>query len=702
MSRMGTAQKLSVDQLKQAVQDGTLPAYVGIPLIQDKLKQQQEAQAGKPVPPQPPIADQILQAADQHRGIDEAQSNLPTMSAAEGGIMSYAIGGDVDSEDYEDAMQEAQDQEDLSYAQMMSDASENQGNAKEPAYVNQTPKVDFGIKPPTGGVDALLSHIVRKESGGRDYDEKGNPLTSNKGAKFAMQVLDSTAKDPGFGIKPAKDVSAEEYNRVGKELATALYGKYQDPKLAAIAYNWGAGNTDKWLASGANPAKLPKETQAYIVGANFADGGIVALAAGGAVKHFATGDPVVTDFGDVATSRAGTPLEGLQATTMDEFGNPISSAKPISTGVSSAPRTSIADLLKPNMPAGPQNPFANTPANPVSIRSLLPRNADEYTNVYPVSGQAADASYLNQLLEQAQKDPSYQPYQDEINGLLKKNPKLMDVVNAQRKATSQTEIKPTPIPPSVGSTKPPLSDEERQKRIDKILHPENVPPVPMTSPTYEELGYAPETTKAPTEQSAWDKYLQGITQEREDLKSQKEEDKYLALMAAGLGTIKASGTVEPGKVHTALGDISTGGMEGVAYYANAAKQRAAQQAALNKELGLGMYRQEIAKATAGNKGVEQALSRDRLNETIRANDLKEREFNIRALDGIDAHLRAQWSKDNPMSTDDEVTKKQKQDSYVFSNLNFRSAWKRAHPDDPLPDVSGGNVQKFDKDGNPIK
>jgi hypothetical protein len=115
-----------------------------------------------------------------------------------------------------------------------------------------------------------------------------------------------------------------------------------------------------------------------------------------------------------------------------------------------------------------------------------------------------------------------------------------------------------------------------------------------------------------------------------------------------------------------------------------------------------MYRQEIAKATAGNKGVEQALSRDRLNETIRANDLKEREFNIQAVNGIDAHLRAQWSKDNPMSTDDEVTKKQKQDSYVFSNLNFRSAWKRAHPDDPLPDVSGGNVQKFDKDGNPIK
>jgi len=125
-------------------------------------------------------------------------------------------------------------------------------------------------------------------------------------------------------------------------------------------------------------------------------------------------------------------------------------------------------------------------------------------------------------------------------------------------------------------------------------------------------------------------------------------------------------------------------MEGVAYYANAAKQRAAQQAALNKELGLGMYRQEIAKATAGNKGVEQTLARDRLNETIRANNLREREFNVQGVTGLENHLRAQWSKDNPMSTDDEATKKQKQDEFVYNNPAFQNAWKRAFPNDPLP------------------
>src|SRR6185312_7540670 len=31
-----------------------------------------------------------------------------------------------------------------------------------------------------------------------------------------------------------------------------------------IAYNMGPGKTDKWLAAGADPAKLPKETRDYV------------------------------------------------------------------------------------------------------------------------------------------------------------------------------------------------------------------------------------------------------------------------------------------------------------------------------------------------------------------------------------------------------------------------------------------------------
>lgn len=658
---MGTAQKLSVAQLKQAVQDGTLPAYVGIPLIQDKLKQQQEAQAGKPVPPQPPIADQILEAADQSRGIDEAQSNLPTMNAAEGGIISYALGGDVE-DDYEDQLQEEADSQDLGYAQMMAQANENEGmlSAKEPSYVNKTPSVGFGIKPPTGGVDALLSHIISKESGGRDYDEKGRPLTSNKGAKFAMQVLDSTAKDPGFGIKPAKDMTAAEYNRVGKELATALLDKYQDPKLAAIAYNWGAGNTDKWLANGANPQKLPKETQGYLVGANFADGGIVALAAGGAVPSYAEGDVISPEDYDASSMLDDQSMATVPNPALQRSYNLVSGIKSLGSNIGTALTT-------------PRN------YDPITKLLLDPARSIQRWGQTPLPEQAA-----------AFRSASMTPNQNAEMG-------YTVPAGSNTSVLASNEIKPTPIPPE----KPHTRAIPRPQDLMMLANIEgfNGDQFTIKPPSKES---AQDTTKAPTELSAWDKYLQGITEERQSLKEQKEEDKYLSLMAAGLGTLKASGTVEPGKVHTATGDIATGGMEGVAYYANAAKQRAAQQAALNKELGLGMYRQEIAKATAGNKGIEQQMKRDAFAETQRMNQLKEREFNIKSLESLESRLRAQWSKDNAMSTDDEATKKQKQDDFVYNNPIYQNAWERANPDIKLPSTGGGNVQRFDKNGNPIK
>ena len=661
MSRMGTAQKLSVAQLKQAVQDGTLPAYVGIPLIQDKLKQQQEAQAGKPVPPQPPIADQILQEADQSRGIDEAQSNLPTMNAAEGGIISYALGGDVE-DDYEDQLQEEADSQDLGYAQMMAQANENEGmlSAKEPSYVNKTPSVGFGIKPPTSGVDALLSHIINKESGGRDYDEKGRPLTSNKGAKFAMQVLDSTAKDPGFGIKPAKDMTAAEYNRVGKELATALLDKYQDPKLAAIAYNWGAGNTDKWLANGANPQKLPKETQGYLVGANFADGGIVALAAGGAVPSYAEGDVISPEDYDASSMLDDQSMATVPNPALQRSYNLVSGIKSLGSNIGTALTT-------------PRN------YDPITKLLLDPARSIQRWGQTPLPEQAA-----------AFRSASMTPNQNAEMG-------YTVPAGSNTSVLASNEIKPTPIPPE----KPHTRAIPRPQDLMMLANIEgfNGDQFTIKPPSKES---AQDTTKAPTELSAWDKYLQGITEERQSLKEQKEEDKYLSLMAAGLGTLKASGTVEPGKVHTATGDIATGGMEGVAYYANAAKQRAAQQAALNKELGLGMYRQEIAKATAGNKGIEQQMKRDAFAETQRMNQLKEREFNIKSLESLESRLRAQWSKDNAMSTDDEATKKQKQDDFVYNNPIYQNAWERANPDIKLPSTGGGNVQRFDKNGNPIK
>jgi hypothetical protein len=96
MGRMADAEKLSIPQLQQAIKNGTIPAYVGVPLLQDKVKQHQKAMAMQQAQQaqgqdQVPIAAQVMQDADQYRGIDELPTNLPIEEDTQAG--EYANGG---------------------------------------------------------------------------------------------------------------------------------------------------------------------------------------------------------------------------------------------------------------------------------------------------------------------------------------------------------------------------------------------------------------------------------------------------------------------------------------------------------------------------------------------------------------------------------------------------------------------------------
>lgn len=113
-------------------------------------------------------------------------------------------------------------------------------------------------------IDRLFPAVIQAESRGKHLDAKGNVLTSKKGAQGAAQVMPKTMRDPGFGVRPARDNSPEENERVGKEYLDAMLRKYKDVDLALAAYNWGPGNVNKWLAAGGDRTKLPAETRAYI------------------------------------------------------------------------------------------------------------------------------------------------------------------------------------------------------------------------------------------------------------------------------------------------------------------------------------------------------------------------------------------------------------------------------------------------------
>lgn len=108
-----------------------------------------------------------------------------------------------------------------------------------------------------------ISFIEGEESGGRDYTPDGEVVTSSSGARGRMQVLPSTARDPGYGIKPS-DGSLEDDARVGREYYGKLVGvNGGDKRKAMAAYTDGQGTVDNavkehgadWLSF------MPKQAQ---------------------------------------------------------------------------------------------------------------------------------------------------------------------------------------------------------------------------------------------------------------------------------------------------------------------------------------------------------------------------------------------------------------------------------------------------------
>ena len=100
----------------------------------------------------------------------------------------------------------------------------------------------------------------------RTVESNGDPsAVSKKGAEGTMQVMPKTQDDPGFNVRPAKDHSPAELERVGRDYLYAMQHEFKNNKDALIAYNMGPGATKDWISNGADVTKLPKETQDYLV-----------------------------------------------------------------------------------------------------------------------------------------------------------------------------------------------------------------------------------------------------------------------------------------------------------------------------------------------------------------------------------------------------------------------------------------------------
>ena len=126
--------------------------------------------------------------------------------------------------------------------------------------------------PPTGGI---FTRLLRTESNGRQLDENGNPLTSEKGATGIAQIMPTTgpeaAKLAGLPWDEQKFKYDANYNAtLGKayfDHQTNVFGG--DPEKGAAAYNAGPGRLREAMAmaaahGGSYKDYLPAETQNYL------------------------------------------------------------------------------------------------------------------------------------------------------------------------------------------------------------------------------------------------------------------------------------------------------------------------------------------------------------------------------------------------------------------------------------------------------
>jgi hypothetical protein len=118
--------------------------------------------------------------------------------------------------------------------------------------------------------------------------ESGNrpDAISPKGATGLMQVMPTTAMKPGYQMPSIFEFAKSKGVAVGNYTADEAKRLLKNPKLGAeygqmymdamlkeydgnlvnalVAYNWGPGNANRWIADGADPSKLPEETRNYV------------------------------------------------------------------------------------------------------------------------------------------------------------------------------------------------------------------------------------------------------------------------------------------------------------------------------------------------------------------------------------------------------------------------------------------------------
>ena len=641
--------------LAQAVQDQTLPSYVGIPLISELNQRMASVTAPMPAAPmqQPPIAQQVMAQAQADQGLETLPSGLPEEGMAGGGIVAFAGGGETDRGMIEALLGRDEDETDeefdelvgamsgsrlpdiSSILKMVEDANlpsdegiESLSPVASKTFVTRSPEgaavenvtrregdgtvqVEHDKKA-VSGMDGLLKYVLAKESGGRRYDRSGNLLTSPKGAQGEMQVMPGTQRDPGFGVEPARDSSPDEIARVGRDYLKALRSRYGDDKLAAIAYNMGPGATDKWLAAGADPSRLPAETRNYVAG--MAGGGIAS------VKHFQLGGlseaelmrSPLADIKRMASMGEPGAAEELARRLKNQGINPARMPSPAMSemnlsnprvvgGAPAVAASPAAQAAAAEVPAAAKGmgTFGRV-AGPLGLATLgydIGKNVLERKQADELKKYGPEPELTLEEIERASrpafmKDVSMSPKEQQDRGIKPLAPLTYTPAGVQTYGpragytppSSASTAARTPVGENFQTGFEDYIKQAPREDISANLDQEDIDRAAGMQGLKDLVSAAEpaETTEAKEEPKS--KLEQLLEARIARLDKQRDEDKYMALIAAGLGMM---GGTSP----YAMTNIGQGAQAGIASYLRSGATRAAEEnAILSGQLGLERYK----------------------------------------------------------------------------------------------------------------
>ena len=235
--------KLSSEQLIESYKNGSLPQFI----VFSEMKSRQDMMKTQPQMPTQTVAESMAGSRDEEpvmaarggqvyskmpREIDyyssltDAQKKMIASRELPDELSALIAQQTRPDRDYNLARAESY----LKDARASTETFQHGGEVEEPRF-------------PMSGEEFANIHIggiIGAESGGVHIDPKtGKLLESPAGAKGITQIMDKTARDPGYGIKPKRDDSREASIDFSKDFLKTAYNLLKDPDQAVTAHNTG-------------------------------------------------------------------------------------------------------------------------------------------------------------------------------------------------------------------------------------------------------------------------------------------------------------------------------------------------------------------------------------------------------------------------------------------------------------------------------